>query len=189
MTVIQLRRGNASQWGTVNPILADGEQGLEKDTGRRKVGNGVTAWNALGYEGTQPYVELVRDTAGRIALSVVQGVVNPVNNVAISSAQGITLEMSDTLKVAYYLVQPVLVAEDEDGELGPGPKVQAGEVSGKELAAFHQNFVGQLPELADKLAQQGAGGELDGSADAAIPAAPTKAAGNRATRRGAARKR
>lgn len=47
--VIQLRRGTAAEWASVNPILADGEEGLETDTGYRKVGDGITRWNALQY--------------------------------------------------------------------------------------------------------------------------------------------
>jgi hypothetical protein len=46
---IQLRRGTASQWSTSNPILAQGEMGLETDTGRFKVGDGINGWNALAY--------------------------------------------------------------------------------------------------------------------------------------------
>lgn len=50
MTVqIQLRRGTASEWSTANPTLASGEMGVETDTGRFKVGNGSTPWNALPY--------------------------------------------------------------------------------------------------------------------------------------------
>jgi hypothetical protein len=46
---IQLRRGTASAWSTVNPILVEGEVGLESDTNKMKVGNGSTAWNSLSY--------------------------------------------------------------------------------------------------------------------------------------------
>lgn len=48
-THIQLRRDTAADWTAANPILADGEEGYEKDTGKRKIGDGVTAWNALSY--------------------------------------------------------------------------------------------------------------------------------------------
>ena len=47
---IQLRRDGAQQWANVNPILAQGELGIEIDTSRLKVGDGVTAWNSLKYE-------------------------------------------------------------------------------------------------------------------------------------------
>lgn len=48
-TKIQLRRGTAQEWTTANPVLAEGEPGIEKDTGLVKYGNGVDAWNALPY--------------------------------------------------------------------------------------------------------------------------------------------
>ena len=44
---IQLRRGTASQWSTANPVLAVGEIGIVTDTLAYKIGDGVTAWNAL----------------------------------------------------------------------------------------------------------------------------------------------
>ena len=47
---IQLRRDGAQQWANVNPILAQGEIGIEIDTSRLKVGDGVTSWNSLKYE-------------------------------------------------------------------------------------------------------------------------------------------
>ena len=47
---IQLRRGTAAQWTAANPILAAGEVGLELDTDKRKIGDGVTAWADLAYD-------------------------------------------------------------------------------------------------------------------------------------------
>ena len=47
---IQLRRGNGNDWTTSNPILAQGELGVELDTGRIKIGDGVTSWSSLRYE-------------------------------------------------------------------------------------------------------------------------------------------
>lgn len=44
---IQLRRDTAANWQSANPVLADGEVGLETDTRNMKVGNGITAWNSL----------------------------------------------------------------------------------------------------------------------------------------------
>lgn len=46
---IQLRRGTAAQWTAANPVLAQGEPGVESDTGKMKFGNGVTTWSALPY--------------------------------------------------------------------------------------------------------------------------------------------
>jgi len=46
---IQLRRDNAANWTSTNPILAQGEPGLEIDTGKIKYGDGVNTWNNLSY--------------------------------------------------------------------------------------------------------------------------------------------
>lgn len=46
---IQLRRGTASQWTTINPVLANGEAGYETDTRKIKVGNGTSTWSQLQY--------------------------------------------------------------------------------------------------------------------------------------------
>lgn len=47
--IIQIRRDTAANWSSVNPVLANGEMGLETDTIKIKWGNGVSAWNALAY--------------------------------------------------------------------------------------------------------------------------------------------
>lgn len=47
--IIQLRRDTAANWAAANPVLASGEPGYETDTGLHKIGNGVSAWNALSY--------------------------------------------------------------------------------------------------------------------------------------------
>ncbi|PKP11947.1 MAG: hypothetical protein CVU09_00165 [Bacteroidetes bacterium HGW-Bacteroidetes-4] len=48
---IQIKRGTAAAWTALNPVLADGQQGLETDTNKLKIGDGVTAWNSLPYFG------------------------------------------------------------------------------------------------------------------------------------------
>lgn len=50
---IQFRRGTASQWTSANPILAEGEMGIETDTDQFKIGDGETNWNDLDYGGIQ----------------------------------------------------------------------------------------------------------------------------------------
>ena len=49
---IQLRRNTAAFWTAQNPVLLDGEECYEKDTGKRKVGDGVTRYNVLPYDGS-----------------------------------------------------------------------------------------------------------------------------------------
>lgn len=46
---LEFKRGIASQWTSVNPTLAPGEPGFELDTGKEKIGDGITPWNNLAY--------------------------------------------------------------------------------------------------------------------------------------------
>jgi hypothetical protein len=45
----QFRRGTAAEWADANPVLAEGEMGLELDTERFKIGDGAQGWNDLEY--------------------------------------------------------------------------------------------------------------------------------------------
>lgn len=47
--IIRLRRGTAAAWTSANPILDLGEPGVETDTLKWKVGDGVTHWASLSY--------------------------------------------------------------------------------------------------------------------------------------------
>ena len=46
---LAVRRDTAANWTSADPILAQGEFGYETDTGLLKIGDGVTAWTALGF--------------------------------------------------------------------------------------------------------------------------------------------
>lgn len=46
---LQFRRDTAARWKEINPILLEGELGLESDTLNAKIGDGVHAWNDLDY--------------------------------------------------------------------------------------------------------------------------------------------
>lgn len=46
---IRLRRGTASQWNQANPVLEAGEPGVERDTNKFKIGDGVRTWSNLPY--------------------------------------------------------------------------------------------------------------------------------------------
>lgn len=47
--ILQLKRGTAERWYTVNPILAIGEPGFVYGANKLKIGDGVTPWNELPY--------------------------------------------------------------------------------------------------------------------------------------------
>jgi len=46
---IQVRNDTAANWTSANPTLLVGEVGYETDTKKKKMGDGVTAWNSLEY--------------------------------------------------------------------------------------------------------------------------------------------
>ena len=46
---ILLRHDTADNWYNTNPRLAAGEAGVETDTGKIKIGNGVNFWRQLSY--------------------------------------------------------------------------------------------------------------------------------------------
>ena len=55
--IIQIRRDTAANWTSVDPVLAEGELGIEVDTSYFKIGDGTTAWSGLGYVATGPQGE------------------------------------------------------------------------------------------------------------------------------------
>ncbi|HET9787100.1 MAG TPA: hypothetical protein VFP47_08205 [Pyrinomonadaceae bacterium] len=49
MFTFKLRRGTAAAWLAADPVLQSGEPGVETDTGKLKIGNGILRWSQLGY--------------------------------------------------------------------------------------------------------------------------------------------
>lgn len=50
LVTIQYRRGTASQWLAVDPILASGEPGLDTSVMLTKIGDGVSHWSELEFQ-------------------------------------------------------------------------------------------------------------------------------------------
>jgi hypothetical protein len=48
---IQFRNDTAANWTSADPILAQGEMGIESDTDQFKIGNGADSWSDLPYGG------------------------------------------------------------------------------------------------------------------------------------------
>jgi hypothetical protein len=65
------RRGTAAQWAAANPVLGDGEIGIEKDTGVIKFGDGTTAWAdlAIVFEATPAVMSVFGRTGDITATS------------------------------------------------------------------------------------------------------------------------
>ena len=93
---IQLRRGTAANWTSVNPVLAQGEAGYETDSGKLKIGDGTSNWNALTYfSGDVPTAlsELTNDT-GFITLAEVPAV--PADVSAFNNDAGYLTSFTET---------------------------------------------------------------------------------------------
>ena len=90
---IQVRRGTASQWTSVNPILAAGEMGVESDTNLFKFGNGTSTWTALAYANNSDVAigEISQDAINN-ALVVGAGLTKTYND----GANTITISVADS---------------------------------------------------------------------------------------------
>lgn len=69
--IITIRRDTSSNWTAANTILADGEFAKETNTGKIKLGNGVTAWNSLAY-----FTGDVKSVNGQTGIVLVNAVPN-----------------------------------------------------------------------------------------------------------------
>jgi len=70
-----MRNDLASNWVSVNPVLAQGEMGIESDTLKQKIGDGSSDWITLGYS-AQPTTDANLQTLEK----TVTGAINEVNN-------------------------------------------------------------------------------------------------------------
>jgi hypothetical protein len=92
---LQNRRDVASAWTSANPTLAAGEMGLETDTSKWKMGDGVTAWNSLAYAYTagSAGAQGATGTQGAIGAQGLQGVTGAQGQVGqqgVTGSQGLT---------------------------------------------------------------------------------------------------
>lgn len=87
-TLIQIRRGTYSEWNSINPTLNAGEWGYETNTGRYKIGDGLTAWNSLNYSSLLPKAsDIVGNSGIGISFSSITGVPVRISVTGILSSQ------------------------------------------------------------------------------------------------------
>lgn len=104
LTRLQQKRDASSNWSANNPILLDGEIGVESDTYKIKIGDGTTAWNSLPYScSSGDYSEIpvaTKDVLGGIKLWV-SG-----NTLYISTSKYVNEVVSESLYIegAYEVV-------------------------------------------------------------------------------------
>jgi len=89
---IQLRRDTAANWSRINPILADGELGLDITNNKIKAGDGTTTWASLDYLASEDSANLVAGqyavTLGTDGVLTVPGTVSSSNGVTLSTGRG-----------------------------------------------------------------------------------------------------
>jgi Major tropism determinant N-terminal domain len=105
---IQLRRDTSANWATINPILADGEPGLEIDTNKIKYGDGTTVWSELDYAGAGfQYANIQEGNVG-----------NPVTSITGIPGDGISLT-SDNYSQLMWVPDTNVVTLAEINSNGP----------------------------------------------------------------------
>ena len=87
---VQLRRGAAASWTASNPVLAQGEPGYETDTGKLKIGDGLTHWVSLAYYPSIYYSEWIQQNAIFTYISATQ--FSAIGNVTSSFPVGIRVQ-------------------------------------------------------------------------------------------------
>ena len=60
---IQIRNDTAANWKAANPVLLKGELGIEIDTRKLKIGDGISTWTGLKYVSDNVLVENTNPTA------------------------------------------------------------------------------------------------------------------------------
>lgn len=82
--IFKLRRDVAADWTSINPVLSAGEPGVELDTGKVKIGNGVQAWADLPYFLDEEDVAVL--ITQKIEEAVLEGVPGPAGKSAYQVA-------------------------------------------------------------------------------------------------------
>ena len=74
-TRIVLRNDTAEKWASVNPVLLKGEIGVENDTRKQKMGDGISNWNSLPYMTAEGQVFQVEPTANQTHIEAINAAV------------------------------------------------------------------------------------------------------------------
>ena len=138
--IIRLRRDVAASWAGNDPILNQGEMGLELDTRKFKFGDGTTDWNSLPYATTG-------NTGGFYAPSSSLGSPKLITAIAGVTTAGVSREYQSVAGNG----GPVVVSAS--------PVIAAGSTAGNELVLEGTSNANSVT-----LPQSGAGIDLNGTA-------------------------
>jgi hypothetical protein len=122
--IIKLRRGPAAEWTADNPVLRQGEPGVELFTGKFKLGDGIQHWNDLPYFLPEDdIIEIVDDAIAALVL-----------------ATGLTInDLSTTSTTETYSVAKIKALNDAQDV-----------VIGGKAATVHTHTMSQITDAATK---------------------------------------
>ena len=84
-TQFKLRRDTAANWASANPVLAQGEIGVDTTNNKIRLGDGSTAWNSLSAYPVLSSTEQAAIVAGKLRAGGTSG--GTATTVFIQSAQ------------------------------------------------------------------------------------------------------
>jgi hypothetical protein len=144
---ILLRRGTAAEWTASNPILIEGEVGVETDSKKLKVGDGLTVWASL------PYITLTPTAAASLYATINNP--NFTGTVSLGTGVGILFEgaTANDFETALQVVDPTadrtLSLPDATGTLATQEYV-ASEISTHNSDTTSVHGITDTAELATK---------------------------------------
>lgn len=102
---IQLRRDTAANWTAYNPILLEGEPGIEIDTDQWKLGDGVHTWSQLAYRGGECVQQKGQSTTVAMSQKAVTDELNTLDSKVEALAAGLDVTLSFNPSIIYKGVQ------------------------------------------------------------------------------------
>lgn len=90
---LQVRNDSAADWTTRNPVLAEGEYGVENDTFLIKIGDGVRTWTNLPYLNQLDATYFKRTNDGSLTFS--DSFAQTINNIIVNAGGSAQLVISD----------------------------------------------------------------------------------------------
>ena len=90
---LQVRNDSAADWTTRNPVLAEGEYGVEIDTFLIKIGDGIRTWVNLPYLNQLDASYFKRTTGGALTFS--DSFAQTINNIIVNAGGSAHLVISD----------------------------------------------------------------------------------------------
>lgn len=85
MATIKLRRDDAADWVSVNPVLADGEPGWDRTNRELRVGDGTNPWNGLTPVNARVRAVTATGTAVTVGPAAVGTVIDTTNGSAVAA--------------------------------------------------------------------------------------------------------